>query len=188
MVRYGGWLLSQGGANKTHVAINRAWSRGRRRADNNGLVAGREKESGWEKERKRFPGTHTQSETEKGYFLVLHIGGPHSATVHPFVRKHSCTVIYRLNSYNVQFSVPAVEKHLARSHLIAGIITIMCFDYRCRRRATSIDLGYRLMVIELSLCGQSRQKNQKLRFARFARGTIFSRNPLKAYMVIAVYV
>lgn len=58
MVRYGGWLLWQGGANKTHVAINRAWSRGRRRAGNNGrLVAGRGgKESEGERERKRESG------------------------------------------------------------------------------------------------------------------------------------
>lgn len=134
MVRYGGWLLWQGGANKTHVAINRAWSRGRRRAGNNGrLVAGRGKESGREKERKRFPGTVGNRE---GLLSGATYRRAHSAIVHPFVRKHSCTVIYRLNSYNIQF--PAIEKHLTRSHLAANVITITRFDYRCRRRATSI--------------------------------------------------
>lgn len=111
------------------MAINRAWSHGRRRAGNNGrLVAGRGGERAGE--RKRESGSREQSETEKGYFLVLHIGGPTRATVHPFVRKHSCTVIYRLNFYNVQFAVPVVEKHLARPHLAANVIANHNYAFR----------------------------------------------------------
>lgn len=148
MVRYGGgWLLWQGGANKTHVAINRAWSRGRRRADNNGrLVAGR----GEEKGRERFPGTVGNRE---GLLSGATYRRAHSATVHPFVRKHSCTVIYRLNSYNVRFSVSIVERHLARPHLAADVNAN--HDYVFRLSILLSDFGYRLTVIELSLCRHS---------------------------------
>lgn len=108
-----GWLLWQGGANKTHVAINRAWSRGRRRAGNNGrLVAGRGKESS--KGRKRESGSREQSETEKGYFLVLHIGGP---TRQPSIRSSESTRVLwsiALTPTTSSSQFPVVEKHLVR--------------------------------------------------------------------------
>lgn len=70
------------------MAINRAWSRGRRRAGNNGRrVAGR-REREREREKERRPVSREQSETEKGYFLVLHIGGP---TLQPSIRSSEST-------------------------------------------------------------------------------------------------
>lgn len=131
MVRYGDWLLWQGGANKTHVAINRAWSHGRRRASNNGrLVAGRGKESEREKERKRFPGSE-QSETEKGYFLVLHIGGP---TRQPSIRSSESTrvlwSIALISTTSIQFAVPVVERHLVRLQLAANVIANHNYVFR----------------------------------------------------------
>jgi len=109
----------------------------------------------------RFPGAVGSRE---GLLSGATYRRAHSATVHPFVRKHSCTVIYRLN-FRRSVLDPGYWGSISHGFTLLSVllrIMITYFDYRCRCEATSIDLRCHLTFSIAAI--ESNEINWGLRF------------------------